>query len=216
MSSTHPTLLEQANVIVRFFLAHGRVELARQALEMLPRELASIREPEERVTEYVQYRVWARCWLGLEKIEEAEKAGASGMARESLSEWLKEYKVCSYTSFSWPICHSNQAQCVDCARSVKGADYQIADYGVASVGQYPGGWCVANLEPDTLTCCDSFFPAGERRQRDLVRIRQIFIPEFLLRLHGALYRSRQHLPQWVPSFSPEIRTMVLTASMIEI
>ncbi|THH27911.1 hypothetical protein EUX98_g6279 [Antrodiella citrinella] len=157
LSSTHPTLLEQANVIVRFFLAHGRVQLARQTLDLLPRELASIREPEERATEYVQYRVWARCWDGLDRIAEVEKMNAgnvASMGRDTFAEWVQDYKT---------LLEQTREQVVKLLTTE---------------------WLVSESTE-----------GGDRRRRDLVRIRQIFIPEFILRLHGALYRSRHHIPE---------------------
>lgn len=47
---------------------------------------------------------------------------------------------------------------------------------------------------------------GERRRRDLARIRQIFIPEFILRLHYCLYKSRRHIPEYVldPSYEAQL------------
>ena len=38
----------------------------------------------------------------------------------------------------------------------------------------------------------------DRRQRELVRIRQLFIPELILRLHHILLLSRK----WVPEYEP--------------
>jgi len=38
-------------------------------------------------------------------------------------------------------------------------------------------------------------PATDRRGRELGRVRQIFIPELILRLHGLLVSSRTHIPQ---------------------
>ncbi|KAJ2925851.1 hypothetical protein H1R20_g11243, partial [Candolleomyces eurysporus] len=37
--------------------------------------------------------------------------------------------------------------------------------------------------------------AGDRRRRDLIRIRQIFIPEIIIRLHFTLVNSRQWIPE---------------------
>ncbi|KAG1880888.1 hypothetical protein F4604DRAFT_1748551 [Suillus subluteus] len=47
---TYYTALEQATVILRYFLGAGRVSLAKDLVEMLPRELTSIDQPEERAT----------------------------------------------------------------------------------------------------------------------------------------------------------------------
>ncbi|KAG1854566.1 hypothetical protein F4604DRAFT_1801736, partial [Suillus subluteus] len=35
---------------------------------------------------------------------------------------------------------------------------------------------------------------GERRSCELTRVRQIYVPEFILRLHVMLYASREHVP----------------------
>ncbi|KAG2344606.1 hypothetical protein BDR05DRAFT_998994 [Suillus weaverae] len=36
---------------------------------------------------------------------------------------------------------------------------------------------------------------GDRRSRELTRVRQIFVPELILRLHVMLYASREHVPE---------------------
>lgn len=41
---------------------------------------------------------------------------------------------------------------------------------------------------------------ADRRGRELARIRQIFIPELILRLHALLVSSRKHIPECVLRF----------------
>ncbi|KAG1854567.1 hypothetical protein F4604DRAFT_1801745, partial [Suillus subluteus] len=53
---SYDTALGHATVILRYFLGARRVPLAKNLVEMLPRELASIDQPEERATEYLHYR----------------------------------------------------------------------------------------------------------------------------------------------------------------
>jgi nuclear pore complex protein Nup107 len=36
---------------------------------------------------------------------------------------------------------------------------------------------------------------GDRRSRELTRVRQIYVPELILRLHVMLYASREHVPE---------------------
>jgi len=36
---------------------------------------------------------------------------------------------------------------------------------------------------------------GDRRRRELIRIRQIYIPELIIRLHALLFTSRQWIPE---------------------
>jgi len=38
---------------------------------------------------------------------------------------------------------------------------------------------------------------GDRRRRELIRVRQIFIPELVIRLHSILYESRTRIPKCV-------------------
>jgi len=38
---------------------------------------------------------------------------------------------------------------------------------------------------------------GDRRRRELIRVRQIFIPELVIRLHSILYESRTRIPRCV-------------------
>src|ERR1700761_1934389 len=42
--------------------------------------------------------------------------------------------------------------------------------------------------------------AADRRARELARIRQLFVPELILRLHTLLVSSRTHIPECVSLF----------------
>ncbi|KAG1743857.1 hypothetical protein EDB19DRAFT_1697422 [Suillus lakei] len=66
----HDTALEQATVILRYFLGAGRVSLAKNLVEMLPREFASIDQLEERATEYLRYRQCFTIWDSLDRVVE--------------------------------------------------------------------------------------------------------------------------------------------------
>lgn len=108
MEATYDTALEQATVILRYFLGmpsvltlmcrsfvqgSGRVALARGLLDMLPRELASIDEPEERATEYLHYRQFFNVWGLLDRVVECQSLEASLMNKDTRIAWLKDYKV---------------------------------------------------------------------------------------------------------------------------
>ena len=49
---------------------------------------------------------------------------------------------------------------------------------------------------------------ADRRGRELARIRQIFIPELILRLHELLVSSRTHIPECVLRFPSLARPRV--------
>ncbi|KAG1773373.1 hypothetical protein EV702DRAFT_1181131 [Suillus placidus] len=59
-------------VILWHFLGAGRVSLAKNLVEMLPRELASIDQPEERATEYLHYRQFFSIWDDLDRVVECQ------------------------------------------------------------------------------------------------------------------------------------------------
>lgn len=62
-------------------------------LDLLPRELASIDEPEERATEYLHYRQFFSVWGLLDRVVECQSLEASLMNKDTRIAWLKDYKV---------------------------------------------------------------------------------------------------------------------------
>ncbi|KAF8553085.1 hypothetical protein OG21DRAFT_1589517 [Imleria badia] len=153
MEATYDTALEQATVILRYFLGSGRVALARGLLDMLPRELASIDEPEERATEYLHYRQFFNVWGLLDRVVECQSLEASLMNKDTRIAWLKDYKG-------------------------------LIDQAYESIVKLlTSDWML----PDQNNPLD-------RRHREMLRIRQIYIPELILRLHVMLHSSREHIP----------------------
>ncbi|KAG8215686.1 nuclear pore complex protein [Butyriboletus roseoflavus] len=152
MEATYDTALEQATVILRYFLGSGRVALARGLLDMLPRELASINEPEERATEYLHYGQFFNVWGLLDRVVECQSLEASLMNKDTRIAWLKDYKG-------------------------------LIDHAYESI--------VKLLTSDWMLP-DQSNPA-DRRHHEMQRIRQIYIPELILRLHVVLYSSREHI-----------------------
>ncbi|KAN0138564.1 Nuclear pore protein 84/107 [Lactarius tabidus] len=154
-SETYDTALEQANVILRYLLARGRVDVARLLLDLLPPELAAISTPEERAAEYLDYRQFFIAWETLERVAECQSLEAPQTSRDTRAAWLRDY-----------------------TGLVSSAHEQI-------VKLLTTDWLV----PETET------PATDRRARELARIRQLFVPELILRLHTLLISSRTHVPE---------------------
>ncbi|KAJ8474879.1 hypothetical protein ONZ45_g15800 [Pleurotus djamor] len=154
-NATFNTALEQTNVILRYFLAAGRVSAAQQLLSVLPPDLASISEPEEWATEYLHYRQFFVVWEALHQVVECESLESPQMNRESRNSWLKEYTSLVETA------HEKIMKLLTSEWLVSDVDVAVAD----------------------------------RRRRELVRIRQVYIPELIIRLHHALFSSRHKLPQ---------------------
>ncbi|KAJ6546893.1 nuclear pore protein 84/107 [Mycena capillaripes] len=153
--ATYETALEQTNVILRYFLGSGRVQVAQRLLVMLPLELASISEPEERATEYLHYRQFFIIWDTLERVVECQALETPQMNRNTRAAWLEDYQ-----------------SLVDQAHD------QITKLLTSE-------WLVSDVEEG----------GGDRRRRDLIRIRQIYVPELIIRLHFLLFASRAQFPE---------------------
>lgn len=115
--ATYETALEQANVLLRYFLGKfdvmlpfgfvphglshtklsllgcGRVQLAQRLLSMLPMELASIAQPEERATEYLHYRQFFTIWETLHQVVECQALDVPHTSKETRAAWLSDYRV---------------------------------------------------------------------------------------------------------------------------
>ncbi|THH14665.1 hypothetical protein EW146_g5692 [Bondarzewia mesenterica] len=155
MDSTYDTALEQANVILRYFLAAGRVQVAKLLLDMLPPELPSISEAEERGTEYLHYQQFFEIWQTFDRVVECQALESSHMTREARIMWLKDYKGL-----------------IDQAREE-----------------------VMTLLTTDWLITDPSSAGGDHRLRELTRIRQIYIPELIIRLHVLLVDSRMKIPE---------------------
>ena len=69
------------------------MEVAKTLLGVLPSELASIREPEERSVEYMHYRQFFMVWESLNRVVETKALEASQMTKDTRAAWLDDYKV---------------------------------------------------------------------------------------------------------------------------
>ncbi|CAA7264467.1 unnamed protein product [Cyclocybe aegerita] len=158
MESTYNVALEQATVILRYFLGAGRVQNAQSLLALLPNELASIAEPEEIATEYLHYRQFFVIWDTLARVvdcQSQESSYAQSSSRDARNAWLGEYR-----------------------NLIDQAYDQI-------IKLLTTEWLVSDVEN----------AGGDRRRRELIRIRQIFVPELILRLHYILHSSRNLIPE---------------------
>ncbi|KAH9850869.1 nuclear pore protein 84/107 [Lenzites betulinus] len=156
LETTYDTALEQTNVILRYFLGHGRVQVAKSLLDMLPPELGTLHEPEEEAAEYMQYRQFFGVWDALARVNECEALEQPQMNKETRAAWLSDYRTL-----------------------IEQAHEQV-------VKLLTTEWLVG--DPDSSA-------GGAKRQRDLVRIRQIYIPELIIRLHATLVNSRGRIPE---------------------
>ncbi|KAI0942549.1 hypothetical protein AcW1_003147 [Taiwanofungus camphoratus] len=155
MESTYDTALEQANVILRYFLGCGRVQVAKALLDMLPPELGTIRDPEEQATEYLHYRQFFVVWELLTRVVECQALEMPQMNKDSRAAWLSDYKI---------LLQQAREQVIKLLTTE---------------------WLVSDVEKGN----------GDRRGGELIRIRQIYIPELIIRLHAMLVTSRSRVPE---------------------
>ncbi|KAI0668046.1 nuclear pore protein 84/107 [Trametes maxima] len=156
LEATYDTALEQTNVILRYFLGHGRVQVAKSLLEMLPPELGTLREPEEEAAEYMHYCQFFGVWDALARVGECEALEQPQMNKDTRAAWLDDYKTLI-------------EQAREQVEKLLTTDWLVSD-------------------------ADARGP-GAKRHRDLVRIRQIYVPELILRLHAILVSSRSRIPE---------------------
>lgn len=78
---------------VFYFTGSGRIQVAQLLLRMLPLELASISEPEERATEYLHYRQFFNIWETLARIVECQALEVQVMSKDTRAAWIKDYTV---------------------------------------------------------------------------------------------------------------------------
>jgi nuclear pore complex protein Nup107 len=69
--------------------------VAQRLLVMLPPELASIGEPEDRATEYLHYRQFFIIWETLDRVVECQSMEVLHMNKDTKTAWLRDYKVCA-------------------------------------------------------------------------------------------------------------------------
>lgn len=150
LESTYETALEQANVILRYFLASGRASFAKSLLDVLPPDLGRIRQPEDLATEYLHYRQFFTVWESLARVVECQALEAPQMNQETRTVWLEDYKL---------LLQQAREQVVKLLTTE---------------------WLVV----------DTSASGGERRRRELSRIRQIYVPELIMRVHSLLVASR--------------------------
>lgn len=157
MAETHDNALEQANLIIRYFLGAGNISVSRMLLHDLPEQLASIDEPEDIATEYMHYRQLFHVWDLFERIAEITRAEINELTKDIRVAWTNEYKALVDEAYE------------------------------KTVKLFTIEWLVSDV-----TRID-----GDRRRRELIRVRQIFIPELAIRLHSILYESRTQFPKCV-------------------
>jgi len=158
MPETYGNALEQANLIIRYFLGAGNISVAKALFDALPEQLASIDEPEDIATEYMHYQQLFHVWTLFERIADVARIEfAIGSTKDAKLAWLNEYEGLVDEAFE------------------------------KTVKLFTTEWLVSDVSRVD----------GDRRRRELIRVRQIFIPELAIRLHSILYESRTRLPRCV-------------------
>lgn len=172
--------------------------MARLLLDLLPPELAAISTPEERAAEYLDYRQFFIAWETLERVAECQSLQAPQTSRDTRAAWLRDYTV------RVPPTYSQRPQC----SSLRSSQGLVSSAHEQIVKLLTTDWLVPETETPTSTShpihylcdfCSSWGGvfAADRRARELARIRLLFVPELILRLHTLLISSRMHIPECV-------------------
>ena len=155
-------------------VGRGRIQLAKNLLEMLPPDLGTLQDPEDQATEYMHYRQFFGVWETFARVTECQTLEQPQMNKETRAAWLNDYKGL-----------------IDQARE-------------DTIKLLTTDWLTSELEVNNGELCDHMPSAckltptiGDRRRRDLARIRQIYIPELIIRLHSMLVNSRSRIPEFV-------------------
>lgn len=158
MPETYDNALEQANLIIRYFLGSGNIWVAKKIPDDLPEELASIDKLEDIATEYMHYRQLIHVWDIFDRVAEViDIEVADKWTKDAKVAWLNEYETLVDEAF-------------DKVMKLLTTEWLVSD--------------VSRID-------------GDRRRRQLIRVRQIFIPELVIKLHGILYDSRTRFPKCV-------------------
>lgn len=148
----------------------------------------------------MNYRKFFNVWETIERVGECASLETPGMNRETRAAWVKDYEVGSRLFSSDRRTYGGffllLQTLIDTARQqickLLKAEWLVSDV------EIPGGKPprVFNI----VQKIDSSPPPrlGDRRRRDLIRIRQIYIPELVIRLHAMLFTSRDKIPKFVP------------------
>ncbi|KAL7410578.1 nuclear pore protein 84/107 [Mrakia frigida] len=163
---TYPEALIQANNLVRFFLAYGKVHAAKELLILLPQQLynysssSSSTNDDEIASQASEYMQHVMLFEVLGILTRCAELGATKPKANTLKidqfDWLK-----SFTST------------VDKAH-------------LATVDLLKSSWLKLDLDGETME--------DERRLSELARIRHIFVPELVFRLHNLLFETRELIP----------------------
>jgi nuclear pore complex protein Nup107 len=194
--TTYATALKHANVILRYFLACGEFGLARAALASLPRDLAQLADVKgELAAEHVQYRQLFMVWDALDRVHECAALDTPGMSRETRTTWLADYRVRLIRDLQLLVTKVLSMQgLIDQAREHV---YRLltSEWLINNTTNVGGMYTYDRLAIQVVGA-DRLSIVNDRL-RELLRIRQIFVPELILRMHEALVRSRHRIPEYV-------------------
>ncbi|KAF8900838.1 nuclear pore protein 84/107 [Gymnopilus junonius] len=169
MPQTYQNALEHATVILRYFLGAGRIQAAQNLLDLLPPELASIDDPEEIATEYLHYRQFFLIWDSISQVTEWQAQEGLMTQGPGATREAKQVWLAEYRNLI-DQAHDKILRLLT-TEWLTADDFELSD-------------------PKTHSQI-----AMEQRANELGRIRQIFVPELVLRLHHLLYSSRRLIPE---------------------
>ena len=141
----------------------------------------------------------------MERVVDCQSQHVPGMNKDAKATWLDDYRVCLFSKIQkmllgadeWCFSQSLIDQAHDQITRLLTTEWLVSDV------ENPGGSFVpsgVNIHYMLTPILDEL----DERRKDLIRIRQIYIPELIIRLHFLLFDSRHFIPEYVsfPFFIP--------------
>ncbi|KAH7106400.1 nuclear pore protein 84/107 [Auriculariales sp. MPI-PUGE-AT-0066] len=167
---TYPSAVELVNSIVRYFLAMGNINAAQEAMARVPSDLAKEAASQAQRVEHFNYQRFLELWQLFSQVvqhaaEEPQSTGAGGVIeRETRGAWIRDY------TRQLEALHGDVI-------------YLLTNDWLKDAHTEGCEWYLF-LGCNILTSGTSV-----TRQSELDLVRQLYIPEIIIRLHAALIDS---------------------------
>ena len=174
IEDTYREALEQANAIFRYFLGCGRVQAAKTLLTLLPVALRSMHDAErEHSGEFLHYLQFFAIWDLFDRIAEYQLAEGACTTKGAREDWLKGFKT---------LVDELREKIIQLLTT----EWLVNEEEAATSRKSP---------KPAFSDVFANYLLDDQRHVTLIRIRQIYIPEFIIRLHALLVSSGDRLPE---------------------
>ncbi|PCH39069.1 hypothetical protein WOLCODRAFT_110522 [Wolfiporia cocos MD-104 SS10] len=93
LESTYPAALEHGCAMIRYYLCHGRIGMARKVLSELPPALAAVQKPRVHALEYLNYRQFFVAWEAIEQLQTRQALEHVHRGPEAHAMWIRDLQI---------------------------------------------------------------------------------------------------------------------------